>query len=1066
LALGHEKSGEIATENLERPLRWRSGPLELDSETAQLTRSGCVVPIAPLALSLLEYLVFYRHRVVTRDELAAQVWQGVTVADGALRRAIWHLRQTLGDSADGEAFVATVRGRGYRFVAPIEVERARPAAPSLGAQPPNSEARVAASRRGDVHPMLGREGELRQIERSLRACVDAGGRACALIGPAGSGKSRLAREFLSSASRDGQHVAAGQADADRMTPPFWPWLQMLTSYSRSKPELRQRYASVAPAVFSLLEGAARSGPAQPPDAELNANQRARLLAEMEALFVALTSDYPGVLLFEDLQWADEASLAFLSHLLPLLTQTRSLLLVTCRTFQARTHRALARAMHGLARSTWSEQITLGNLDASAVAQLLEAHSAAPPAAALSQQVYEISRGNPLFVTELSRLLATSADATRSHPRAEAIQIEWVIRRRLAMLPEDAQSAVDAAAVLGLSFSLGDLAGTLGEDPSLAVARLDLCLEHEVFAGGEDDGFRFAHPLLRESAYAALSIAARTKLHLAAAVWLESSGAERDPVRLNDLARHFLGAAPLGQARKAVHYCLCCAELACTATAHEDAKLHYERALEAAKLDAAIEAAEIVDIELRRGEALRGSGAATEAVNQHFLILSQRARALKEPEMFARAVLGYTGQRPTRYTPTRSPISTQDDRVVLLTEALDALGGEPGELRVLLLCSLAGALLYSTQRARREQTVEEALAIAEQLGEPRLIARVLGIGSYCCAAPDARSERVAVCDRLVSLARGSQLAAQECDALVTRAMLQLGIGDVHGADTDIARARYLARKLAQPQLLARADLVDLMRAFWRGDVREARDRSQRALASNPCDEVERGFFTMRMLSIDVLEHGLRPQTVDVYEALLAEYPDAVGLRAVLASNYATLFQPERALHHYDLAAAGDFGSLPADVNWLNAICLLADAAVRLRDRARARVVYDRLLPHARVFDFYSAEGVPGGPVAFWLAQLAMTLGDPAAAQQWLERSHYLCARLGATLFDMQNRLGWARLWLEFQPREAPRAREMLSEVRAFASRQSIGLLDIAARQVESDFALAAGSRPDCVCPPAE
>ncbi|RNF33901.1 winged helix-turn-helix domain-containing tetratricopeptide repeat protein [Paracoccus methylarcula] len=98
-------------------MTWFFGDLRLDSEHFQLSRSGEPVRVEPQALSLLIHLVRHHNRMVTKDELAATVWQGRAVSDASISSSIRMVRQAVGDDGVHQKIIRTVHGRGFRFVA-------------------------------------------------------------------------------------------------------------------------------------------------------------------------------------------------------------------------------------------------------------------------------------------------------------------------------------------------------------------------------------------------------------------------------------------------------------------------------------------------------------------------------------------------------------------------------------------------------------------------------------------------------------------------------------------------------------------------------------------------------------------------------------------------------------------------------------------------------------------------------------------------------------------------------------------------------------------------------------
>ena len=102
------------------------GSFHLDSSKRLLWRDGVPVPVAPKVLDTLLALIAHRERVVTKDELLEQIWEGTVVEEGGLSRNISVLRKALGEKPDEHTYIVTVPGKGYRFVADVREAVARP----------------------------------------------------------------------------------------------------------------------------------------------------------------------------------------------------------------------------------------------------------------------------------------------------------------------------------------------------------------------------------------------------------------------------------------------------------------------------------------------------------------------------------------------------------------------------------------------------------------------------------------------------------------------------------------------------------------------------------------------------------------------------------------------------------------------------------------------------------------------------------------------------------------------------------------------------------------------------
>ncbi len=98
---------------------WAFGPYELRSDRGLAREDGSDAGLAAKPLAMLLHLVRNRHRVVPRRELLDAIWPDVSVSDAAFDSVLRDLRRALGDTAAKAAYVATIRSRGLRFVAPV-----------------------------------------------------------------------------------------------------------------------------------------------------------------------------------------------------------------------------------------------------------------------------------------------------------------------------------------------------------------------------------------------------------------------------------------------------------------------------------------------------------------------------------------------------------------------------------------------------------------------------------------------------------------------------------------------------------------------------------------------------------------------------------------------------------------------------------------------------------------------------------------------------------------------------------------------------------------------------------
>ena len=146
------------------------GAYTLDLQRYELRRAGEPLPLEPKVFDVLTYLVQHCDRLVSKDELLEHVWCGANVGEAALVRCIVAARKAIGDRPETPRIIQTVRGRGYRFVAPVTI--AAPATArgaGLVAHERRSPSRLPCVRPSSTVMVEGSDAQLRYI-----ACMKQG----------------------------------------------------------------------------------------------------------------------------------------------------------------------------------------------------------------------------------------------------------------------------------------------------------------------------------------------------------------------------------------------------------------------------------------------------------------------------------------------------------------------------------------------------------------------------------------------------------------------------------------------------------------------------------------------------------------------------------------------------------------------------------------------------------------------------------------------------------------------------------------------------------------------------
>ena len=104
---------------------YRFGDCELDTNLYTLQRGGQTIRLRPKVFRVCLFLLEHRDRVVTREELCAQVWPDQFISQATLEGVIRTVRQVVGDSGQAQSIIQTLHGYGYRFVAAVEERPAK-----------------------------------------------------------------------------------------------------------------------------------------------------------------------------------------------------------------------------------------------------------------------------------------------------------------------------------------------------------------------------------------------------------------------------------------------------------------------------------------------------------------------------------------------------------------------------------------------------------------------------------------------------------------------------------------------------------------------------------------------------------------------------------------------------------------------------------------------------------------------------------------------------------------------------------------------------------------------------
>ena len=824
--------------------------------------------------------------------------------------------------------------------------------------------------------LLGRDGPRGRL-RDLLARTAAGTRSVALVsGPAGIGKSSLVRAAVG----DVEVVGWGTCVEAVAAPGYWPWTRALDAVAAAIGPVAA--TSIAGDDTPLLALIGRSfGRASP--SEGSERDRLLLMDAVSRWLARVASEHgPTVVVLDDLQWADDSSLALLEFVArdPV---PAAVALIGCYRHDELVAPA-RRRLSQLAMSATS--IELEGLDRDAV-EMLAAEIAGPLRAAEVDDLFRRAGGHPVFTRELA-LLARDAEGGHRLP----VAVRDAIEARLARLPAATREVLEVAALAGNAIAAEVIAVAViisraEVDEALATARLA-----GIVTADTDGRLHFAHDLYRETIAAAIATDRRVRLHQQLGAALAERAERGLPVHPADLAHHFTAAVSAGEASRAARWALAAAAADVESLAIGEAAGPLRRWRESlAASPVAVEQREHATVLLAEADALARAGIIDDARGRlraaHALAVSGSLADLRAEVALATADLG------ARFAARR------DEVVHGLEEAMAGVEGVDPELEARLTARLARELQHSVaaDRPRAGPLSERAIALGRAGTDPGtlvtcLLARhdVLWIPGYPTERIDLAREIVAVAERsgdVERLAVGTLLLAN--------ALLESGSAAFEPALDESLR---LFDQLGQPRHRYTAATRRAALLLLRGDL-DAAGAAIEDAADLGSSIREPDADNVRMSQrLELVRARARPEGLREFaDAAVAHWTGApIHAHAVAAGFCARSDDLPAARRH--VAIVADLGTWRADRSYLWSVFVreLAVAAIALDERALCEELLADLAPVAATC------GVNGAVVAFAGSHghvaglLASHLGVPSAGG-FLADAAAVYERLGAVTY---------------------------------------------------------------------
>ena len=288
------------------------------------------------------------------------------------------------------------------------------------------------SSQNPTRQIVGRGAQLAVVAAHVADLERSRGGLVLITGEPGIGKTRLAEEIVGLGRERGARPAWATAWQGDGAPPLWPWVQVLRQLAGSEQTLTQFMAE---------------SPGASPGARFAQSEAVANVIRAESM-----SD-PIIVVIDDLQWADSATIRILAAVAAQLRDVGCLFVGTYRPDELASEHVAELARVGVT-------LAVPPLAGDEAAELLNIAVGSTLSSVARDSIIERSGGNPLFVWEFGQLLAQSGRLDVA-PAAVPVAVVAVIGRRLARLPEDAVALLRAGAVAGNPFTAEVVGITMG-----------------------------------------------------------------------------------------------------------------------------------------------------------------------------------------------------------------------------------------------------------------------------------------------------------------------------------------------------------------------------------------------------------------------------------------------------------------------------------------------------------------------------------------------------------------------------------------------------------------------------
>ena len=891
-----------------------------------------------------------------------------------------------------------------------------------------AQSRFEAAVRTGLTPLVGREEELRLLQRHWERAKAGEGQVVLLSGEAGIGKSRLVQEMKEQVVKDTATRIELRCSPYHQNSALYPvleHLQRVLQFERgdsSEEKLRKLEVGVQRAVPLQSEAipllaALLSLPHPEGYPPLSLTPERQKQKTQEILVGWLVKEAEQTVVYsawEDLHWVDPSTLELLSLFLDQVPMARMLALLTFR----------PEFTSPWGSRAYLSQMTLSRLDRTQVGEMVARVTGGTGLSAeMIQQVIAKTDGVPLFVEELTKMVLESGldtgatQASPLPPLAIPATLQDALMARLDRL-STVREVAQIGAALGREFSY-DLIRAVSplEEMNLQQALAKLVEAELLYQRGlpPQVHYVFKHALVQDTAYQSLLKSTRQHYHSQIAQVLTAQFAEVIETQPELVAHHYMEA---GLGARAIAYWQRAGERAVKLPAYAEAVRFYQRALQALEQQERVDDAQRCTLLLALGEAQWKAGEHV-AAQETFLCAAKSARALGATESLVRSGLGLEKLIREVGLPAAPA-------VLVFEEALQNLGTEDSLLKAQTLSGLALVLGVTGSQRQALVYAQQAVTIARRLDDPELLAASLDGMINALQGPEHTHQRLAHATEMLQLTKVANAKQLLIDAHFWRMLCLLELGDMLATDAAIDAHSCLAEERQLPFELSAVTAWRAMRALMQGHFADSERLAQEALALGQRLQTDNtaGAFGLQMFTLR-REQGRLKELAPVVRYFIQQHTVAGAWRPALTLIYSELGLVQETQAEFEHLAQHDFADVPRDALWMASLTYLVDVCTYLGDKARAAVLYQLLLPYAGRTVVVGNAAACYGALSRYLGALATTLEYWDKATQHFEDALAMNARMEAWPWLAHTQYQYATMLLaRDQFGDSEKAKELL------------------------------------------